>query len=144
MQKGQGLRAGCGQAYEAGIRDSWGETSHNGREFKSAVTGQVVSYSGADYWWARKQLPNKLDSASEIRWDTYKTRSYYHQPRVKKPDVVEAIEEQQENISQETLDTDQTIPHNIQQEDKESIFLTLKDENVFKQIYIKYMKWKEK
>ncbi len=143
MQKGQGIRAGCGQAYEAGTRDSWGEISHNGREFKSAVTGQVTSYSGADYWWARKQLPNKLDSASDIRWDTYRTPSYYHLKReaVQAPEI---IEKQQENIPQETLDTEQTIPHNKQQEEKESIFLTLKDGNVFKQIYIKYMKWKEK
>jgi len=77
----------------------------------------------------------------DIRWDSYKCPQYYHQPRKPKP---QATEEQQETISQETLDTDQPIAHNTQQEEKESIFLTLKDGNIFKQIYIKYIKRKEK
>lgn len=139
MQKGQGIRAGCGQAYEAGSRDNWHGLSYNGREFKSSVTGEVRSLTGHEYWSMRKQLPNKLDSASEIRWDTYKTPAYYHLKREEKLAV-----EQQENISQETLDTEQAIPHNTHQEEKQSIFLTLKDGNVFKQMYIEYMKWKEK
>ncbi len=132
-------RSGHHEQYVGNHYTDWDGVSQNGRQYKSSVTGQTVNLEGQAYWSLRKQLPNKLDSASDIRWDTYRTPSYYHLKRevVQKP---ETIEEQQENISQETLDTEHTIPQNTQQEEKESIFLTLKDGNVFKQMYIKYMK----
>lgn len=136
-------RSGHHEQYVGSHYTDWSGISPNGRQYKSSVTGQTVNLEGQAYWSLRKQLPNKLDSASEIRWDSYKTPAFYHSPRKQKP-VVESPKEKQENISQETLDTDNPIPHNTQQEEKESIFLTLKDGNVFKQMYIKYMKWKEK
>ncbi len=132
-------RSGHHEQYVGNHYTDWEGLAPNGRQWKSPITGTVQNLSGSDYWHLRKQLPNKLDSASEIRWDTYKTPAYYHLKREEKP-----AEEQEENISQKTLDTKHPIPHNTQQEEKENIFLTLKDGNVFKQMYIKYMKWKEK
>lgn len=83
-------RSGIGEAFtgETYKGHTWqdiGGVSPNGRQYMSEVTGQPNNLSGSAYWEMRKDLPDMLDSATVITAESYKTPSYYHQPKKAKP-----------------------------------------------------------
>lgn len=122
-------RSGVGDQFTG---KSWDESfglSDNGRQWKNEHAGEQRNLAGADYWHQRKALsPNH--TAENIRWDSYKCPSYYHQPKQEKAVPKEEIEEQ-------PVETEAII---MPQQKKESIFLTLKEENIFRKIYEKFVK----
>lgn len=124
MNKKYGFRAGCGQSFDHGDWESWVNVSENGRQFRSPVTGQINDLSGANYWEMRKELPDKLSSAESVRWDSYTTPSYYH---LKKEQIEPS----------ECVDKGDVI---VQDEpvDKESVMMSLSDDNIFKVLYLKF------
>lgn len=79
-------RSGIGEAftgdeYKGHTWQDIGGVSPNGRQFMSEITGQPFDLSGSKYWEMRKDLPDMLDSATVITAESYKTPSYYHQPK---------------------------------------------------------------
>jgi hypothetical protein len=106
--------------------EGWAGLSPNGRQYKSEMTEQVNNLSGADYWHMRKELPNKLDCASVIKPEDYKTPSYYHAKRIK-------IEKQDEIV----VDKEEKEVHITHVVKEKSIFLELSEDNIFRKIYLK-------
>lgn len=83
-------RSGIGDAfigdeYKGHTWQDIGGVSPNGRQFMSEVTGQPFDLSGANYWHMRKDLPDMLGPSGLITAESYKTPSYYHQPKKPKP-----------------------------------------------------------
>lgn len=125
-------RSGIGDQYTGDNENSsdhtyegWTGVSPNGRQFKSPVTDCVQDLSGANYWHMRKQLPNKLATASEISYVQYKTPSYYHLPKKAEP----------VNVAKEELDSDVVPVFDVAK--KENVMMSLTEDNVFRKIYIK-------
>lgn len=118
-------RSGTHNEHIGNHPDDWTGLSQNGRQFRSEITGQINDLSGANYWHMRKELPDKLSSAEEVRWDSYPTPSYYHLPKRK----IKA--------SEEIVDKAKQMVDTVFKQ-KQSVFLTLRDENVFKILYLKF------
>lgn len=126
-------RSGVGDHFTG---KSWDESfglSDNGRQWKNEHTGEQRNLAGADYWQQRKTLsPNH--PAENIRWDSYKCPSYYHQPKqAKAVPIPEELFERMDVLIEKAED-------NEKQQKKESIFLTLKEDNIFRKIYEKFIK----
>lgn len=125
-------RSGYGDQTIIGNYDDWCGLSMNGRQWKNELTRETRQLAGSSYWNQRKALsPNH--PAENIRWDSYKCPSYYHQPRQAKavPIVEDVVEEEVPSAASVNIPT---------QEKKESIFLTLKKDNFFRKIYEKFVK----
>lgn len=121
-------RSGTHNEHIGNHPDDWSGLSQNGRQFRSEITGQINNLSGADYWHMRKELPDKLSVSESIEWNSYPTPSYYHARKA----VVEPS-----SVSDEKLvDKIDEIEDDVSSE-KQSVFLTLSDDNVFKILYIK-------
>lgn len=116
-------RSGTHNEHIGNHPDDWTGLSQNGRQFRSEITGQINDLSGANYWHMRKELPDKLSSAEEVRWDSYPTPSYYHLPKRK----IEA----NKGIDTVVVEADNPTKQ------KQSVFLALSDDNVFKILYLK-------
>lgn len=122
-------RSGYGDQSINGNYDDWSGLSMNGRQWKNELTGETRQLAGADFWHKRKELsPNH--PAENIRWDSYKCPGYYHLPRKPKPVVENTIENVQTAEENETLCIDK--------KEKVSVFLTLREDNIFRKIYEKY------
>lgn len=88
-------RSGIGDAFigDEHKGHTWqdmGGVSPNGRQYMSEITGQPNNLSGSAYWELRKDLPDMLDSATIITAESYKTPSYYHQPKKAKPAEIDS------------------------------------------------------
>lgn len=99
----------------------------NGRQIKQEDKRYVRDLSGQAFWNMRKEdNPEFYD----IKPEDYKCPSYYHLPRKPKPvaeNIAEAVQTVEEN---ETLCIDK--------KEKVSVFLTLREDNIFRKIYEKY------
>ena len=69
IPRGYGFRSGVGATVEDGTQDDWSGVSPNGRQYRSAITGQINDLQGSAYWAMRKELPNKLSVADELPTD---------------------------------------------------------------------------
>jgi len=69
IPRGYGFRSGVGATCEDGTQEDWTGISPNGRQYRSAITGQINDLQGSDYWAMRKELPNKLSVAGELPTD---------------------------------------------------------------------------
>ena len=69
IPRGYGFRSGVGATVEDGTQEDWTGISPNGRQYRSAITGQINDLQGSDYWAMRKELPNKLSVAVELPTD---------------------------------------------------------------------------
>jgi len=74
IPRGYGFRSGIGATVEDGTQDDWTGVSPNGRQYRSAITGQINDLQGSDYWAMRKELPNKLSVAGELPTDNVWTK----------------------------------------------------------------------
>ena len=70
IPRGYGFRSGVGATVEDGTQDDWSGVSPNGRQYRSAITGQINDLQGSAYWAMRKELPNKLSVAGELPTDS--------------------------------------------------------------------------
>lgn len=109
--------------------------SPNGREVKENNKEFIRSLSGEAYWSTRKQGD---EAFYDIKPEDYRTPAYYHQPKQAKDQLeaeTEAVEDQFIEVDDKPSDIIYMNP-----EEKESIFLTLKEENIFRKIYEKFVK----
>lgn len=152
IPRGYGFRSGIGATVEDGTQEDWTNISPNGRQVRSAITGQINDLSGASYWEMRKELPDRLSTASEIAWNTYPIPSYYHKvDRSKQSNVAQEnegfggnlehntyhnSEVVTETVNTEMVDTDEEVVYSSPQQDKESVFLSLSEGNVFRKMYL--------
>lgn len=67
IPRGYGFRSGIGATVEDGTQEDWTGVSPNGRQYRSAITGQINDLQGSDYWAMRKELPNKLSVAEDLK-----------------------------------------------------------------------------
>ena len=74
IPRGYGFRSGIGDMCEDGTQDDWTGISPNGRQYRSAITGQINDLQGSAYWAMRKELPNKLSVAGELPTDNVWTK----------------------------------------------------------------------
>lgn len=74
VPRGYGFRSGVGATVEDGTQEDWMGVSPNGRQYRSAITGQINDLQGSDYWAMRKELPNKLSVAGELPTDKVWTK----------------------------------------------------------------------
>lgn len=123
-------RSGVGDQFTGKSWQDFEQLSPNGRQMKQADKRYIHDISGAQYWSERRQGD---EAFYDIKPEDYRTPSYYHQPKqAKVVPITEDVEE--ENVL--------CIPSvNIPtQEKKDSIFLTLKEGNIFRKIYEKFVK----
>lgn len=66
IPRGYGFRSGVGATVEDGTQEDWTGISPNGRQYRSAITGQINDLQGSAYWAMRKELPNKLSIAEDL------------------------------------------------------------------------------
>ena len=158
IPRGYGFRSGIGATVEDGTQDDWTGVSPNGRQYRSAITGQINDLQGSNYWHMRKELPDRLSTASEIAWNTYPIPSYYHKvDRSKQGNVAQENEGFGGNLEHNTyhnsevdtetvntkmvdtemVDTEEEVVYSSPQQDKESVFLSLSEDNVFRKLYMK-------
>ena len=74
IPRGYGFRSGIGATCEDGTQEDWASVSPNGRQYRSAITGQINDLQGSAYWAMRKELPNKLSVADELPTDNVWTK----------------------------------------------------------------------
>lgn len=74
IPRGYGFRSGVGATVEDGTQEDWVSVSPNGRQYRSAITGQINDLQGSAYWAMRKELPNKLSVAGELPTDKVWTK----------------------------------------------------------------------
>lgn len=107
--------------------------SPNGQQVKEENKEYIRSLSGQAYWSTRKQGD---EAFYNIKPEDYPTPAYYHQPKqAKVVPIVEAVED-----IEEAKDIFTSSVNTLTQEKKESIFLTLKEDNFFRKIYEKFVK----
>lgn len=109
----------------------FGGLSPNGRQMKQADKRYIHDISGAQYWSERKQGD---EAFYNIKPEDYPTPSYYHQPKQAK--VVSIVDED----TQDAQDSSAPSVNILTKEKKESIFLTLKEGNIFRKMYEKFVK----
>lgn len=127
-------RSGAGDHFTGQSWQDFEGLSSNGRQMKQADKRYVRDLSGQAFWNMRKEDDPKF---WDIKPEDYPTPAYYHQPKQAK--VVPITEDVGEDIqdAQDGFAPSVNIPT---QEKKERIFLTLKEGNVFRKMYEKFVK----
>jgi len=112
IPRGYGFRSGVGATVEDGTQDDWSGVSPNGRQYRSAITGQINDLQGSAYWAMRKELPNKLSVAGELPTDKVWTKD--GKPNIK------AFSDEALGLSQKKTPAKKTIPiaHQIVPQEK--------------------------
>lgn len=124
-------RSGVGAQFTGENWQDFEQLSPNGRQMKQEDKRYVRDLSGQAFWNMRKEADPRF---YDIKPEDYPTPSYYHQPKQAK-----AVP-----IPEELFDRIDTLiekaEENEQNQKKESIFLTLKEGNVFRKMYEKFVK----
>ena len=112
IPRGYGFRSGIGAMCEDGTQDDWTGISPNGRQYRSAITGQINDLQGSAYWAMRKELPNKLSVADELPTDNVWTKDGKAN--------VKAFSDEALGLSQKKTPAKKTIPiaHQIVPQEK--------------------------
>jgi len=112
IPRGYGFRSGIGATVEDGAQEDWTGTSPNGRQYRSAITGQINDLQGSAYWAMRKELPNKLSIAGELPTDNVWTKD--GKPNMK------AFSDESLGLNQKKTPSKKTIPiaHQIVPQEK--------------------------
>ena len=112
IPRGHGFRSGIGATVEDGAQEDWTGTSPNGRQYRSAITGQINDLQGSDYWAMRKELPNKLSVAEDLRTPDVWTKD--GKPNIK------AFSDEALGLNQKKAPAKKTIPiaHQIVPQEK--------------------------